>query len=184
LSLTQLFLGVDRRSLFGYGLGILVSAVTLAGVYVFAGGPSLAQMENYAAFDSLLYTFATVSGIAGVSGSFYYFTRNLSVSLSPLVGVAVGRFSGLQDVMVYVFCTVRQNGRCGNVTGLPNTLPWLEDSYIGILLRELGFETVTSLSLVVSSALFLGFGIVFLKILETFDPVIKSFAGKVFSRIK
>jgi hypothetical protein len=73
--------------------------------------------------------------------------------------------------MVYVFCTVRQSGACGDVTGLPGTWPWLEGHpYIMKVSSLLGADTVIDLGIVIASVLALLVGFVFVKILDNFDP--------------
>jgi len=167
--LTQVLeLDLGDRVLAGFGLSALFFGVVLAFVYTFWGGPEVVMNEGYQLYDSMLFSTAFLLSIP-LAGLMYFFTRDVSLSLTPVVGAAFSLFSGFEDLMVYVFCTVRQTGTCMDVSGLPGTWPWLEGHYVGYVSRFLGFDTVTDLSLVLAVVIGFVVAVVFVKILEGFE---------------
>lgn len=136
-----------KRVLFGFLLGFLAPATILAAAYVFGGGPSLTSFEEFALVDSMLFASVTFTS-AFVGGlTYWYFTRDISTSLAPVIGVFAGLYSGFEDYMVYLFCTLSSKGDCSGVSGLPGKWAWLKDSlYIGDIQSLLGLGTVTDFS--------------------------------------
>lgn len=167
--MTQLtdILDIDKRAQILYALSVLVPSFALAGAYIYSNGPQLAQMQNYSAFDPLLFTSGAVIGAIGMSGVAWYFTRKPSVALSPVAGTLAGLYGGLEDVAVYIFCTVRGTGRCQGVQGLPPQLPWLDGSGIGTISSLLGFESVTDTALLASTVVTVAAGYAALVVLDS-----------------
>ncbi|MFB6209616.1 MAG: hypothetical protein ABEJ56_05795 [Candidatus Nanohaloarchaea archaeon] len=147
------FLDIDRRSQVLYFLSVLIPSFSLAAVYIYGNGPKLAQMQAYSKFDPLLFVSGALIGAAGLSAVAWYFTEKPSVAVAPIIGNIVGLYGGLEDVAVYLFCSIRSTGRCQGVFGLPDKLPWLNDAGIGVISESLGFSAVTDTALVVSTAL-------------------------------
>lgn len=167
------FLDIDRRAQVLYLLSVVVPSFSLAGVYIYSDGPRLAQMESYAQFDPLLFTSGALIGAAGLSAAAWYLTRKPAVTLAPVAGTLAGLYGGLEDVAVYLFCTVREAGRCQGVSGLPAELPWLSDSGISAVAKVFGFNTVTDTALLVSTGVTvaLGYGALVLLDSEVFEDL-------------
>lgn len=161
------WLDIDRRAQVLYLLSVLVPSFSLAGVYIYSNGPKLAQMENYTQFDPLLFTSGALIGAAGLSAAAWYFTRKPAVTLAPVAGTLAGLYGGLEDVAVYLFCTVREAGRCQGVSGLPGELPWLSDSVIATVSGIFGFDAVTDTALLVSTGVTVALGYMALVVLDS-----------------
>lgn len=153
-----------------YLLGLVASGVALAAVYTYGGGPTLAQQtENFAAVDSMLFNVAALSAAIPITGLMYYFTRDLSTSAAPLTGIVAGLKGGFEDIMVYVFCILHDQGRCADVTGFPGKWPWLDNTGIGQTVSFFGFESVTDVSIMVSAAVWILGSIAALKLVYEFE---------------
>lgn len=160
----------DNRALYSFLLTSLFFGGILAFVYTFWGGPSVVGNEGYLIYDSMLFSVSALLSLP-FAGLMYYFTKDVSLSLAPVVGAVFSLYSGFEDIMVYVFCTIRSTGDCSTVTGLPGTWPWLEGaSFMGAVSKYAGFETVTDVSIVLSVVIGFVASLVFLKILNSFDP--------------
>lgn len=167
------FLDFDKRILYASAITAVFFGGILAFVYTFMGGPSYVSNEAYAVYDSMFFVFAGLLSLP-FAGLMYYFTRDVSLSLAPVVGAMFSLFSGFEDVMVYVFCSVRGTGACSEVSGLPGTWPWLEGHYVGYVSRFLGFDTVTDISILLSVLFGFVFSLFLLKILDVLE---KDFLG-------
>jgi len=160
-------LDIDRRAQVLYLLSVLVPSFSLAGVYIYSDGPRLAQLENYTQFDPLLFTSGALIGAAGLSAAAWYFTRKPAVTLAPVAGTLAGLYGGLEDVAVYLFCKVREAGRCQGVSGLPAELPWLSDSGISAVAGVFGFNAVTDTALLLSTGVTVALGYGCLVVLDS-----------------
>jgi len=146
-------------------LGVLGSGIFLAAVYVYGNGPAFAQMEDFIGVDRMLFAVALLS-TSTLSLMYYYFRRDLSTALAPVVGVLFSLFSGFEDVAVYFFCTLRDAGRCADVSGLPGNWPWLMDTTVGETVTKLSFTAVTDYTIFISIIAWLILSAVLLKTLH------------------
>ena len=160
--------------LFSFLLGVLVSGVALAAVYVFMGGPDLARGEVFTVANNMLFVVTGLGTGVGLAGLMYWFTRDVSVSLAPVVGVVFALVSGFEDLVVYALCIPYGSGGCGDVTSLPYEWPWLDGSVSGYLSGVLGLDVVTTSTLLITVVLFFLVSLVLLKILEGLE---ESFLG-------
>jgi hypothetical protein len=160
---------IPKKVLIGYLIGVLATGFTLAFVYVYGGGPTLVGNEDFLVVDRMLFGTAALTALIGIGGAYFWFTRDLSTALSPVVGAAFGLYSGFEDLMVYFFCTIRNNGECSGVRGLPGSWSWLEDSQIGILANMLGFKSVSDLALISVVIVSFIFSLLVLKVLYEFE---------------
>lgn len=154
---------------FAYLLGVLASGLVLAAVYVYGGGPSLAQKQSFAAVDSMLFTVTAVSTGFTLTGMMYYFTRDISTALAPLTGVAFSLYSGFEDVLVYLICIPSDVGRCAETNSFPGKWTWLTDSTVGETVTSLGFSFVTDYTIFASILAWLLGTILLLKIFHSFE---------------
>lgn len=158
----------DSRAWTGFLLTAVFFGTILAFVYTFWGGPEVVANEGYQLYDSMFFSYAALLSLP-FAGFMYYFTKDVSLSLSPVVGAAFSLFSGFEDIMVYVFCTFRNTGGCADVTGLPGTWPWLEGHYVGYVGRFLGFNEVTDLVVILGVVIGFVASIAFLKITDNIE---------------
>lgn len=161
--------GIPKRVWAGYLLGVLATGVVLAAVYVYGNGPSLTGMEDFKVVDSMLFAVSGLTLAVAGGGTYYYFTRDLSTALAPLVGAVFSLYSGFEDIMVYVFCIKRNAGRCADTSGFPGKWTWLDSTHIGSNIQKLGLGGVTDFTLAVHILLFFIGSLILLKILVMLD---------------
>ena len=164
---------LPKRLWASFFLGVLASGVVLAAVYVYGDGPTLAQQENWLQIDRMLFTGILLSSVIPLSGMYWYFKRDISSALAPIAGVIFSLYSGFEDVMVYVFCTLRDAGRCADVSGLPGEWPWLMESSVGETVSVFGFSSVTDANIFLSIFLWFIFMIALVKILHRFEASVR-----------
>lgn len=160
--------------LFSFLIGVFVSGVVLAAVYVFLGGPDLVRGETFRVANQMLFLVTGLGTGIGLASLMYWFTEDVSISLAPVVGVLFALLSGFEDLVVYALCIPYQSGGCDDVTGLPGQWPWLEESAADMLGSLIGLETVTDSSLLFTVLLFFLVSLFLLKILEGLE---ESFLG-------
>lgn len=160
--------------LFSFLLGVIVSGVALAAVYVFLGGPDLMRGETFRVANQMLFLVTGLGTGLGLSGLMYWFTRDVSISLAPVVGVLFALISGFEDLVVYFLCIPYNSGGCGDVTGLPGMWPWLEGHLADKVGSVFGLSTVSDASLLFTVLLSFLVSLVLLKILEGLE---ESFLG-------
>lgn len=147
----------------GFLLGALGIPLGLALAYAHGQGIELLENGQYELIDAYVYNVAALTGVIGVSGSFYAYFRDVSSALAPAVGVLYGLHSGIQDILVYLVLPSES---------MPSVLPWLNDSHIGIIAQALGFDEVTRLALFTVVAVTGVFALVLVKILVEIEAQI------------
>lgn len=153
----------EQRLLNGLVLGVGV-AFGLALAYVFGGGMSLVGNGSFETIDGYAFTISFLVGSL-VPVSYWLYFRDVSEAVAVFLGMTWALFFGLQDLFVYLL---------SSKYSVPDVLPWLSDSPVGILASFLGFDEVTR-GVLYAVVLLTGVLLVFLvKILEDVE---KRFLG-------
>jgi hypothetical protein len=139
-------------------LGVMV-ALGLAVAYVYGGGMELLGNEQFTTVDGYAFSIALLVGSL-VPASYWLYFRDVSEALAIQVTIMYSLFLGLEDLMVYALLPG---------TSVPEILPWLNDSFVGVVAKAIGFSEVTSTALyavVLLTGLLL---IVLVKTLDSFE---------------
>lgn len=153
----------ETRLLNGLLLGVGV-AFGLAAAYVFGGGMSLVGNESFTTIDGYAFSISFLVGSL-VPVSYWVYFRDVSEAVAIFLGMAWSLGFGLQDLFVYLL---------SSEYSVPDKLPWLNDSPVGMFTSLLGFDEVTGTGLYVS--VFVS-GVVLLFVVKTLESFEKRFLG-------
>lgn len=145
------------RVLRGMFLGVMV-ALGLAAAYVWKGMALLGNSQ-FTTVDGYAFAIALFVGSL-VSLSYWVYFRDVSEAVAIQATIVYSLFFGLQDIFVYSLLPD---------TSIPDVLPWLNDSFVGIVAGWLGYSSVTKgalFAVVLLTGLLL---IVFVKTLDDFE---------------
>lgn len=113
-------------------LGVM-TAVGLALAYTHGGGMELVGNGQFETIDGYAFNIALLIGSI-IPGMYFVFFRDVSESIAVFLTVVWSLYFGIVDILVYLFLPD---------TSIPETLPWLNDSFIGLGTQILSADTVT-----------------------------------------
>jgi hypothetical protein len=153
----------EQRLLNGLVLGVGV-AFGLALAYVFGGGMSLVGNGSFETIDGYAFMISLLVGSL-VPVSYWLYFRDVSEAVAVFLGMVWALFFGLQDLFVYLV---------SSEYSVPDGLPWLSDSPVGMVAGVLGFGEVSRSALYL--VVFLT-GIGLLVLVKILEDVEKRFLG-------
>jgi len=139
----------------GMLLGVMV-AFGLAVAYVHGGGMELLGNSQFTTVDGYAFNIAILVGSL-IPASYFVYFRDVSEALAIFLTIGWALYFGAEDLMVYALLPD---------TSVPEVLPWLNDSVVGIVAKVIGFSEVTSTALY---AVVLFTGLVLLVLVKTLD---------------
>lgn len=147
----------------GMFLGVCV-AFGLALAYVYGGGMELLGNSQFETVDGYAFTIALLVGSL-VPLSYWLFFRDVSEAVAIHLTLVWSLFFGLEDVFVYAVSPKYS---------IPEVLPWLNDSLVGLVAGFLGFSQVTRTALF---AVILVTGLLLVFLVKTLDSFEENYLG-------
>lgn len=142
------------RVLRGMLLGVMVP-LGLAAAYVYKGMALLGNSQ-FTTIDGYAFLIAILVGSL-VSVSYWLYFRDVSEAVAIQATMLWSLLFGLQDLFVYALLPD---------TSVPEVLPWLNDSLVGVVAKGIGFSEVTSFALY---SVVLVTGLVLVVLVKTLD---------------